>query len=242
MSDDEPKPDHIKDNISFKLFESPDGTKTYLTGLGLPMEGAMQLFGTMAYPLHGSEYEAAKPIGSQLNPQLKYLGEAFTGVSMFMDGGSGHGRPLSELDPTVGRIMSNVRDLATGERTKDPAPFVNQGFEHMMLATPFSRMLTTARALTDPRKYQSVQTVLAQTANQLTGLKFYDVSPESQDAILKQRLGEIAKAMGIREFRGHYKPDYLKLTEEEKAVWDAIQKEFDNMTKRRLERKEVATP
>lgn len=236
LSDDSPKPDYIEDSIAMELFEKPDGTKTYLTGLGLPMEQALSFIGIPAALLGGDKYNAFKPVASMLNQPLKFAAESATGVSLYQQGGEARGRRLDEMDPLVGRIMSNIGDVLTGSETKRADPFISQDFEHVMANLPFSRYLSTARKITDPRKWQDAGSVAANALDNLSGIKLYDVSEGAQDSILRQRLSEIAEDMGIRKFTGLFRPEWLKLSPEEEAQWRALQAEERNIKKRRDER------
>jgi hypothetical protein len=167
-------PDYIAESASVPLGELPDGSDRYITGFGLPFESPLAYFGG---GFRGAGLEAL----SQMNPLVKAPLEWATGQSFFQKGPEG-GRPLEDLDPTIGRLVSNV----TGQERAARLP---GWFEAVAANSPATRALTSARQLTDPRKG-----LAAKGVNLLTGVRVHDVSPGAQDAIFREQMQELLKA------------------------------------------------
>ena len=125
------------------------------------------------------------------NPLLKALYEIPSGTSAFQRGERG-GRALEELDPTLGRTLANVAGLKEPVGTPDT-------LEYLLGASPLSRLGTTARTLSDPRKG-----AVTKALNTLTGLRVTDVSPQQIDALLHQEVGRGMKEMGAKTFEKPY--------------------------------------
>jgi hypothetical protein len=117
------------------------------------------------------------------------------------------------MDPTVGRLLTNV-----GLREEDPVsgkavPFVGGLTEHALANSPASRLLSTLRTLTDERKRQNPTffTGDALATNLLTGLKTTDISPAAQDAVLRDLLSPIIlNELGGRSYTNVYIPKQKK--------------------------------
>ena len=196
--EDELVPAHVAETASIPLGTQPDGSKRYLTGLGLGFEDPAQF----AQPsLQNAMLEGM----SRLNPLLKAPLEIATGQSFFQRGPGGGGRSLEDLDPVLGRTLSNIGQLTglQGMDNKRPIRFPGSDtVEHVLSNSPLSTLLTTARTATDPRKG-----LLAKSANLLTGFKLTDVSPAAQDRELLNRASAIEKQLlGARSFTTSYIP------------------------------------
>ena len=103
----------------------------------------------------------------------------------------------------MGRTLANISDLMTGQRTGQVGPLGSQTFEHLMLNSPFSRVLTTGRTLTDPRKG-----LLGTALNLGTGFRVSDLPPRTQEAMLREAAEEaILGIPGGKTFRNVYLPE-----------------------------------
>jgi hypothetical protein len=180
---------------------SEDGTRSYITGFGLPFEDPLQ-FAQLA---RGNVSGLLRELGSRMNPVPKSLIEMMTGRSLYQAGPFG-GREIEDLDPTIGRIIANVNDLVTGEKTERAQPFIGPWAEYAISNAGPGRMLNTIRTATDPRKWDVVPWKLA--LNLGTGVRVADVSPSAQDAILRERIARIMKDFGGRMYSRPYFPDY----------------------------------
>ena len=202
-----PLPEHLQQTMAVELpemMQGPEGDPRYLTTLDLM---SMDPFTFM--PTTGGEAltNPLMEMASRLNPMLKFPLEALSGQTFFQKGPMG-GRPLTDLDPTMGRTMANIGDLMTGQSTGRVDPLVSQTFEHLMLNSPFSRFLTTARTLTDPRKG-----LLGTMANLGTGFRVSDLPPRTQEALLREAAEEaILEIPGGKTFRNVYLPEELIAT------------------------------
>lgn len=97
-SNDALLPEHIADTATIPLpARVNDGTKRYLTGLNMMFEDPLSLI--------GGPQSAGLEVLSRLNPLVKGPLEFITGRSLFQKGPRG-GRPLDDLDPTLGRIST----------------------------------------------------------------------------------------------------------------------------------------
>lgn len=179
-------PDYVAESASIPLGANEDGSQRYITGFGLPMEDAMSFLGG---GVRGGLMEAA----SRLNPLLKAPLEWATGESFFQKGPQG-GRDLEDLDPTIGRILANV----SGETKPVDLP---DGLEFLVANSPLARGLTTLRTATDPRKRDAMGAL-----NLATGIRVSDVSPASQDAVIRERASALMKELGAKSFARVYFP------------------------------------
>lgn len=184
-------PDHVSQTaaIPFSFGEPKDGTRRYLTGLGLMHEDALQF---MQPSLKNFGLEAA----SRLNPLMQKGIEGITGQSLYFKGPEGT-RPINELDPTIGRILANI----TGKKDAVRYPG-DAAVEALVGVSPLVRLATTTRQLTDTRKG-----IGAKALNTLTGFRVTDVSPQAQERTLRRKLDAKAKELGARTFTKTYFPD-----------------------------------
>ena len=195
----------------------PEGTKRYLTSFGLAHEDPISLL-------------VAGEWGSRLHPLLKFAIERQTGHSLFHRGPSG-ARALEDVDPTIGRIITNIQEQLTGEPRR-PRPFVSQTFEQALANSPLSRLLTTLRTATDPRKIDwTLQDPErrggALLINLLTGLRVTDVSPAAQQEALRRNLNRLIRHLpGGRQIESVWIPEDIKgiLSPEELQTYEAASK------------------
>ena len=209
-------PDYIRETASIPLGVSDDGTRSYITGFGLPFEDPLQF----AQAARGNVSGLLREVGSRMNPIPKSLIETMTGRSLYQAGPFG-GREIEDLDPTIGRIAANVSDLITGEKTERAQPFISPWTEYAISNAGPGRMLNTIRTATDPRKWDVIPWKLL--LNLGTGVRVADVSPSAQDAILRERLARIMKDFGGRMYTRPYFPDYAKEDWSPEEARDALE-------------------
>lgn len=189
-SQNELVPEHISDTAAIPLTSKlADGTKRYLTGVGLMLEDPLSLF--------GGPRATGLELLSRLNPLVKGPLEWSTGQTFFQKGPAG-GRALDDLDPTLGRILANVSGQEKAVRTPD-------WLEAIIGNSPATRAATTARQLTDTRK-----TWLDKLVALGTGVRVSDVSPGAQDAMEREWLQRAEKAVGGKMFTKSYIPKDVK--------------------------------
>lgn len=187
-------PPHIADSAAVPLGELADGTQRYLSNFGLAPEAALPYL-TAPADMRGTALNAL----SSLTPLAKFPLELATGQTFFQRGPSG-GRPLTQLDPSVGRTISNV----TG--ADNPVNILgDRGWsrfaEHLLSNSPASKLLTTARQLSDPRKDIGTKAV-----NTLLPFKITDVSPQQQERAINEASASLADELGARTWSNRYFP------------------------------------
>lgn len=197
-------PDYINEGVSLPWSTMEDGTRNYVTGLGLMHEAPVNMLDPAVALATGATFNPQKTLfkaGSNLNPLLKIIPETVFNQSMFQEGPSG-GRSLDDMDPSLGRALSNVGNTLglTDRKTPVPTPKL---LETLLSNSPASRVIHTTRKAFDPRKG-----IMGKAVNTLSGISYSSVSPAAQDATLRNRAAEIMKEMGGRSFERSYIPDY----------------------------------
>lgn len=225
-------PDHVASTAAIPLGENDKGDPRFLTGLGLMHEDALSFL--------ASPGDAGLEVLSRLNPIPKVLLEGITGRTFFQRGPEG-GRPLEDLDPTVGRTISNVLGLEKPVNILGN-PTLSRLAEQALANSPAARVLTTAKGLTD-RRDRTPEGQGLKALNLLTGVRTSTVSERAQDAILRQRLEQAMKNFeGAKVFSKSYLPaDALaELSRPQQQQALEIQALLDLLAQRGRERKQAA--
>lgn len=229
-TNDEAMPDYLAGNVAVPI---PAGTPLigpkagadprYLTGLGLMFEDPLNALG-------GARH-AGLELLSRMNPAIKGPLEFTTGQSFFQRGPHG-GRPLDDLDPMLGRLIANIRGEKEavhypGEKLLEPA----------LANSPASRVLSTARTLSDRRKSATTKAV-----NLLTGLRLTDIPPRAREAVLRDLAEEeLLSLPGSRRLVEGYLPadrmEALSPSDRDKA--ERAMAALDILAARRRERKKT---
>ena len=192
--DESSAPDYVRETAAIGLGQQEDGSQRYITGFGLPFEDPLSFVGG---GVQGALLEGA----SRLNPIVKAPLEWMTGESFFQKGPSG-GREIEDLDPTIGRIMSNVAGWGDGQAAAYSEPVkLPAAVEFLVGNSPLSRLLTTIRSATDERKHDP-----AGLMNLLSGIKVSDISPAAQDTVTRERMQALMKTLGAKSFENVYFP------------------------------------
>lgn len=173
-----------------------DGSKNYLSGLGLMHEDPINKMGAF---LGGDIRSGMRGFGGSVGPFFKPAIEAATGKSLF------NGEDLDSLDPPLGRTLSNL-GVATGlMKAPDGEPAwkvrpVNLGdhgyVDSAIGYSPFGRDLNTLKMATDVRPSRSVVDKLLQLS---TGYRTTSITPERQQKVIRKRFEQAAKGLGARE-------------------------------------------
>jgi hypothetical protein len=188
---DELVPDYVAETTSIPIpGQAEDGSKNYITGLGMAYEDPLSFFGK---GLRGMGLEAL----SRTNPLIKAPLEYSTGEMFFQAGPMG-GRDLPDADPLLGRALSNV--LGRENPVKLP-----ELLEVGLANSPASRYLSTLRQAADPRKSLAVK-----ASNLGTGVRIATVSEGSRDAILREQVAADLRALGGKQFVRSYVPESAK--------------------------------
>lgn len=225
----EPLPEYISDTTAVPVDKNglgavlgtpADGSKRYLTGLGLPFEDTLQFAGK------GPQDVALEALGRG-NPLLTYPLELATGQVFFQRGPDG-GRPIEDTDPLLGRIASNVAGGTEPKRF-----YGDRQLDQLIAHSPASRAVTTLRTATDPRKRN-----LGGLANLATGVRVSDVSPAAQDRVLRDRAQQLMREMGGKVFSRAFVPEGRKadMMAAERAKlkeYEALLKELEQRAKAR---------
>src|SRR5574343_149427 len=237
-------PDYVRDSLSIPfannpvlesvMGKAPEGTDRYITGFGLPHEDLLSFSPTA----RGSMLELL----SRTNPLIKAPLEFATGETFFQRGPEG-GRELSKLDPTVGRLISNLGRMTGLRESTDPVR-LPQVVEQAITNSPLTKAVTTARMLTDERK-QSNYGILPFTvpgvpalSNVLTGVRVNDVSPQAKQAMVDELLQNQMKERGASEFsRTRFsKKDLEKMDPVDRQIAEQLNSYANLLAKRTKER------
>jgi hypothetical protein len=180
-------PEYISDTASIPLGKGEDGSERFLGGLGLMHEDPLQFASGSGVSDFLSE------VGSRLHPGIKGPLEYTFDKSLFRKD-----MMLDELDPTVGRIATNLglQDPLASGRAK---PFPSKLMEHALANSPASRLLTTARMLGDNRKDP-----LAKATNLLTGARIVDVPGFQREGIIRDTATKQIQGLNPRSFKRTY--------------------------------------
>jgi hypothetical protein len=191
-------PEYYREQMAIPLGESADGGRNYITGLGLMHEDPLSaIVGGLANP----SGQGVRDVFSRMNPLIKAPIEHALGVSSFQGGPMG-GRRLDQMDPTIGRLMSNLRNIGTPQDELPGGradPFISQAFEHYAANSPASRVLNTLKKATDTRK-----SILQKIPDLVSGVKITTVSPESSRFGVREILNKAAKDLGAPMFTKYY--------------------------------------
>lgn len=178
MQGEQPLPAHLQATAAIPIPEDlpilgagPGAPPRFLTGFGLMHEDPMSFVGG---GFKGGLLETA----SRMNPIAKFGAEWASGQSFFQRSERG-GRPLGSMDPPLARLISNISGLRPHEVQ------VPSIMEHAIMNSPFSRLVTSAKAVTDIRQEK---TIAAKAVNLLTGTRISDVPIEQQNRLLLEKI------------------------------------------------------
>lgn len=224
-------PPHISQTAAIPLPPGVSGSPRYLTGIGLMFEPAMEYV--------GAPKDVGLAIGSQLTPLVKGPLEYVTGQSFFQRGPMG-GRALGEMDPPIARLIANITP-----GVDKPPEFVPQWMEHLAMNLPLSRILTTAKTLTDPRKRIRPGVAFpgaAALTNVMTGIRVTDVPMTAQERMIKEVVNKIIQDIpGSRAFQHFYIPAETleQMPPEERAKGEELQNVLAIISRHNKERAAV---
>ncbi len=218
------KPDYVAETMSVPWHFSEDGHDTYLTSLGLAHEDTFKMLSP------GAGFEAL----SKMNALVKGPVEYATGQSFFQKG-----RDLRDLDPTLGRALSNIRHITDKEGAQAAVPYKNIALEQLVMNSPLSRAASSLRKATDPRKDLATRLL-----DVLTGVKFYTVSPGNKEAIIRERVSDMMRDAGAGHFARTYfrKSDLENMSVEERGKAEALQGLMNELAQAAKERKGTSAP
>lgn len=194
-------PEHISQTAAVPIGGAPEGFQRFITGFGLPFEDALGLFrpGANSYKtVQGTLQE----FGGRLHPIPKALAELMSGVQLFS------GRDMQDLRGATSDIMQNLGITDSPANT----PIL---LEQAISSSPLSRMASTARTLTDPRKGLG-----AKATQLLTGIRLTDTDIEkSRNLALRNYLEDLLRQNpSVRRFSHLYAPDMSQLSDEDAAL------------------------
>ena len=178
------------------LGAGPNSDPRYLTGLGIM---ALEMTEWFKDPVLG--------LISRGNPLIKAPLEAAFGISSFQRGPGG-GRQLRDMDPLLGRTIANMMGR------EDPVKFP-EWLEFLLANSPVSRIISTARTLTDPRKRSTISPVpmpgIAALLNVGTGFRITDVPISATQRVVKEVAAKLIQQMpGSRQLVKHYVPEDVR--------------------------------
>ncbi len=196
--------------------EQPDGSQRFLTGLETPIESVLRQF-RMGPNVQSTFSDTGKALAAMSNPLIKGPLELLTGQSFFQQG-----RPLKDLDPVVGRTVSNIAG-GLGFEGVTERDFTHPLLEQLVSNSPISRIASQARTATDPRKG-----LLAKAVQLGTAFKFTDVNiVDSRQRAEINHLEDLLLSMpGVGNFNIFYEnnPELMPLNPEQRAVLEQLQR------------------
>lgn len=192
-------PEYIRDGLNVPIGWTEDGGRKYITGAGLMHEPPMQLFGP-------SISDTLFNMAGMLHPGIKAPLELTTNESLFMEDPAGGGRSLDDLDPLLGRTLSNVTtSLGLSDRE---APYRFGKIPELIAAnSPAAAYLSTIRKAADPRRG-----IGQRLSDFTTGFRTTIVNPQTRDAVIRGQLEDIMREFGGRTFNMAYMPDEVLAT------------------------------
>ncbi len=223
--DTTPLPDRYSRTLNIPLGTSPDGTKRYLTNLGIGYEDPLQL-GTIGPGALGTVSGTLSELLSRTNPLVKGAAELATQKLLFAGG-----QDIQDANPALGQAVSNIaQSFGYNEFDKDQFGIIP---EYLSSATPYlGTAINKIRVGFDPRKGP-----IDKAINLLTGVKVSDISPAAQ----QRKAGDVIRE-SIRDLGGSiFETPYLTEEDAEQMPVDrasAIQELLSldrNRKKRRLE-------
>jgi hypothetical protein len=210
--DDPGAPAYSRSGMNIPIGSNAEGGQEYLVGAGLMHEPPMQMIGpTIPSTLFN--------VASVLHPAIKLPIELATNESLFQEGPDGGGRSIDDMDPLLGRTLSNIANT-TGLSDRE-APYRIPGgklAESMISNSPVARLLHQVRKATDPRKSLTTKAI-----DGLTGFKIATVDPEDSDAVLREQAEQLMRELGGRDFSHAYIPDSVMATLEGEELAKAQQ-------------------
>lgn len=181
-------PFNLQDTTAIRLGQDQEGNIQYLTSLGLMHEEAVKYAGNA---LQQDWRGLLQSVVSSSSPAAKWVVEASTNTSLFSQGPMG-GRRLDDLDPTLGRLATNLglQDLSpSGRATPVGGPMI----ESIAAASPIARILSSAKIATDTRTNAATKVVRL-----LSGGRIETVSQEQVTRDIRDRVNALQVAAGAR--------------------------------------------
>jgi hypothetical protein len=172
-------PEHLREGLSIPIPNGPFGSKDpsrqrYLLGLGLMHEDPAKYLrpGQTAFDtVSGTLSEVA----GAMNPLIKAPIELATGMQLFSQ------RPLKDLEPGAGRMVSNVAKTFGYDMPVPNTPIL---LEQALSNLPTSRLMSTTRTMFDPAKGP-----VDRALRFLTGVRITDIDlAKARQAAIRQEL------------------------------------------------------
>lgn len=203
-------PPQVEGGLAMPLGEEENGMQRYLAKIDIPIESINE-FGRLTPSISGTVETNLRGLIAQATPAIKTPIEMAFGKSAYQ------GRNLDRLDPLVGRIASNI----TGEEYPYQIPG-DTILDAVLMASPVSRYVTTARQVTDPRKGMGEKAV-----NFFSGARLTNVDVEKARMFAAQDVIEqmLRQNPAVREYSRVYVPadQQSQLTPEESAALQIYQ-------------------
>lgn len=181
-------PFNLQDTSAIRLGEDQEGNIQYLTSLGLMHEDAVKYAGNA---LQRDWRGLLQSVVSSSSPAAKWVVEASTNTSLFSQGPMG-GRRLDDLDPTLGRLATNLglQELSPSGRA---TPVGGPMLESIAAASPIARLLSTGKIATDTRT-----TAATKVIRLLSGARIETVSQEQVTRDIRDRINALQIEAGAR--------------------------------------------
>lgn len=207
-------PDDIAQSVAIPIGgEDPAGQQQFLTGLSPLLGGAEDVLGILrpgVDPLDTFQRGLAAA-GGRLHPILQAIWEGGSGHSLYS------GRPLREQTSPLGTAIANIQTqlgrVGEGPRGSMEPLEVDPVLDAILNRSPISRLISTARTVTDPRKPlwgedATMQNWVTRLGPAVMGAKFAEIDvARSQNRAARKMLEEqLAGKRGMRSFEHLYAP------------------------------------
>ncbi len=180
-------PEYLQNGLALPLGDGANGTQTYLSQLGMPMEEAFSRL-KVGKSLPDTLGKTGLGLLGMLRPELKGPLEGLTGKQFFT------GRDMADLHVGKAESLGGIID-------DENARVLSQ----VLANTPATRMLSTANRLLDERKYTPAG-LAGLGLGLTTGARLTDVDTEKWRAVdARHNLEELMRGQpGIRQSTDYY--------------------------------------
>ena len=203
-------PEHIAQSIAIPIPGEQEGDhRLFLTGLSPILGGAEDVLQILrpGVDVMDSLQRGISGVSSRMHPLIQGIAEVGSGHSFYS------GRPLREMESPAGRAMANMMRQTTGDPKYDEPFELDPVTDALLNRSPISRLISTARTVTDPRRAVlgpegSSRNWITRFGPAIAGMKFADVDmAKAQNLAARELLKpQLIGKRGVRRFEHLYAP------------------------------------